>query len=229
MDILNWIYMKTAGLVKTEANDAQTDLVALGAQVPFSKRDDGYQTYGMTLADAVHAGCTENNTLRTGIYDIYPFAIGVPVMTKTCTQVIDTPASPTFLAVNLQGWKISGSVNLDENLAQDLIYLGTVETNTFFTNFPWKITGTVYAADPVSLGYGLRYSALANGATVYDNNGNTFIPCDIIQFIPDPFTGGFDLYLAYEALAPGAEVSALVSFEYEFLTDITEEPTFTYY
>ena len=60
MDILNWLYMKTAGLVKTTANDPKTDLVALGAQVPFTKRDDGYQTYAMTLKDAVQSGCIGN-------------------------------------------------------------------------------------------------------------------------------------------------------------------------
>lgn len=60
MDILNWLYMKTAGLVKTTANNPETDLVALGAQVPFSKRDDGYQTYAMPIKDLVQAGLPAN-------------------------------------------------------------------------------------------------------------------------------------------------------------------------
>ena len=60
MDILNWLYMKTAGLVKTTANDPSTDLVALGANVGFNKRDDQYQTYAMPLKDAVQDGLIAN-------------------------------------------------------------------------------------------------------------------------------------------------------------------------
>lgn len=48
--------MKTAGLVKTTANDPSNDLVALGANVGFNKRDDQYQTYAMPLKDMVQAG-----------------------------------------------------------------------------------------------------------------------------------------------------------------------------
>lgn len=227
MDILNWIYLKTQGLIRTKANNPATDVIALGAEVPFTTRGDGYQTYGMPLADAVHAGCTENNTLRTGILDNYPFAIGYPVLLKTCTQVIDTPAFPTFLPIDLQGWKVAGSVNIGEQLNADSIYLGTVENITSnFTGFPWKITGTVYTFDednniPI-------YTTLANGATVFDENGFTIIPCDF-RFVIDGFNSGFDLYLEYNSRTLGAEVQAIVSFEFEFLTGSTDEPTFTYF
>jgi hypothetical protein len=60
MDILNWLYTKAAGLVKTKANDPNTDLIALGANVGFNRRDDQYQTYGMTLKNCVQSGCTGN-------------------------------------------------------------------------------------------------------------------------------------------------------------------------
>jgi hypothetical protein len=66
MDILNWLYIKRQQLIKTTPNNAQTDLVALGAEVPFSRRDDGYQTYAMTLADLSNAGDVAN----TGYYTI---------------------------------------------------------------------------------------------------------------------------------------------------------------
>lgn len=56
MDILNWLYLKAAGLVKTTANNPDTDLIALGANVGFNKRGDEYQTYGMTLKDGVNSG-----------------------------------------------------------------------------------------------------------------------------------------------------------------------------
>ena len=52
--------MKTAGLVKTTANNPNTDLIAVGAEVPFSKRDDGYQTYAMPIKDLVQSGLLAN-------------------------------------------------------------------------------------------------------------------------------------------------------------------------
>lgn len=224
MDILNWLYIKTADLIRTEANNAKTDLVALGAEVPFTTRGDGYQTYGMTLADAVHAGCTENNTLYTGIYDELPFTIGVPVMLKTCTKVIDTPAFPTFVAVNLQGWKVAGSILLTGQ-SSDAIYLGTIENGAFFTGYPWKITGTVYTSD----GSDTFYSALANGATAYDSDSATFIPIDVM-ITTQPFPGGLDIFLTYDQnVNPNAEVGAIVSFEFEFLAEENLDITFTYY
>ena len=60
MTILNWLYWKKQQLIKTEANNADTDLIVLGAEVPFTKRDDGYQDYAMPLKDAVQSGCKAN-------------------------------------------------------------------------------------------------------------------------------------------------------------------------
>jgi hypothetical protein len=79
MDILNWLYTKTAGLVKTKANDPNTDLIALGANVGFSRRDDQYQTYGMTLKNCVQSGCTGN----TKHYELN--------ITATNVVTVDTP------------------------------------------------------------------------------------------------------------------------------------------
>ena len=78
MDILNWFYLKKEQLIRTKANNAKTDLVVLGAEVPFSQRSDGYQTYGMTLADAVKAGDAAN----TGYYTVdYASTYAVTVTT----------------------------------------------------------------------------------------------------------------------------------------------------
>jgi hypothetical protein len=71
--------MKTAGLVKTTANDPKTDLVALGANVGFNKRDDQYQTYAMPLSAAVQSG----NVGNTKHYELD--------ITATNTVVVDTP------------------------------------------------------------------------------------------------------------------------------------------
>jgi hypothetical protein len=60
MTILNWLYLKKQQLIRIEANNADTDLIVLGAEVPFTTRDDGYQDYAMTLKDAVQSGCKAN-------------------------------------------------------------------------------------------------------------------------------------------------------------------------
>jgi len=79
MDILNWLYLKKQQLIKKTANDAKTDLIVLGAEVPFTKRDDGYQSYAMTLADATQSG----NQGNTKHYELD--------MTVTNTVTVDTP------------------------------------------------------------------------------------------------------------------------------------------
>ena len=70
MDILNWIYIKTQGLIRTTPSNADTDLVAIGGQVPFTTRDDGYQTYAMTLKDLSVAGDVANTAYYTLDYSL---------------------------------------------------------------------------------------------------------------------------------------------------------------
>lgn len=79
MDILNWLYIKSQQLIKTKANDPSTDLIVLGAEVPFNKRDDGYQTYAMTLKDATQSACSGN----TKHYELD--------ITTTNVVTVDTP------------------------------------------------------------------------------------------------------------------------------------------
>lgn len=93
MDILNWLYIKTANLIRTEANNADEDLVAIGGKVPFTTRDDGYQTYGLTVKDLSVAGDVANTafytlnynsgpaitvTTQKGVIEITNFAASVP-------------------------------------------------------------------------------------------------------------------------------------------------------
>lgn len=51
MDILNWIYLVKNKLRKTTVQNPDKDLVILGADVGFSKRGDGYLSYGMHVTD----------------------------------------------------------------------------------------------------------------------------------------------------------------------------------
>lgn len=51
MDILNWLYLRKNQLIKKTVNNATTDLVVLGADATFARRDDKYKTYAMTVED----------------------------------------------------------------------------------------------------------------------------------------------------------------------------------
>jgi len=108
MDILNWLYIRRQQLIKTTPNNAQTDLVALGAEVPFSRRDDGYQTYAMTLADLSNAGDVAN----TGYYTID--------LNTTITNTVDVTTAkgaprsllkPTLFCRSLVIKQLSSNVN----------------------------------------------------------------------------------------------------------------------
>lgn len=66
MDILNWLYLRKERLIKKTANNANTDLVAIGADVSFLKRDDKYKTYAMPIKDFSVAGDVAN----TGSYEL---------------------------------------------------------------------------------------------------------------------------------------------------------------
>jgi len=84
MDILNWLYLKKEQLIRTKANNPDTDLVALGANVGFNKRDDQYQTYAMPLKDLVQAG----NEAITAHYELDIAATSVVTVT-TPRGIID--------------------------------------------------------------------------------------------------------------------------------------------
>jgi hypothetical protein len=106
MDILNWLYIKRQQLIRTEANNASTDLLVLGAEVPFTTRDDGYQSYAMPLANAIQSG----NVGNTKHYELDVTATNV-VTVDTPRGIIDIlnvgssafPPDPAF-ATSIKGW-----------------------------------------------------------------------------------------------------------------------------
>lgn len=59
MDILNWLYLRKQQLIKPTLNNKATDLVVLGAELPYTKRGDKYETYAMTVADLATAMAPE--------------------------------------------------------------------------------------------------------------------------------------------------------------------------
>lgn len=227
MDILNWLYLVKKKFTRTSVENPDTDLIALGANVGYIKRGDKYQTYAVPFGSAIAE--VEGNVLRTGIYDTFPFAVGPTVMTKTTTKVIDTPASPTSIAVDLQGWRLSGTVETDGYMAAESIYLGSLEfpdSIMFWWIFPWKTTGTVYA-------YNQNedqdiYTPLANGALMYDNDSGDNISTDI-YITTNYYPGGVDLFLNYHGTSPANELQATISYQFEFLHPTVSTPQFYYY
>jgi hypothetical protein len=84
MDILNWLFIKREKLIRTTANNADTDLIAVGANVGFQKRDDEYRTYAMPIKDLSVAGDVAN----TGYYTL-DYSLGFVVDVTTQKGVIE--------------------------------------------------------------------------------------------------------------------------------------------
>lgn len=218
MDILNWLSLKRQQLIKTKPNNTKTDLVVLGAEVPFTQRGDGYQNYAMPLADAVKAGCEVNNTYDTLIYTEYPYVIK-PSMIPGCT----TFNHPSF--GKLVSYKIAGAVDIQGGNPVDSLYLGTIEIVSGFYFGEYKVTGNVTFYDGVDF----YNSALANGADVKDDDTNLPIAADIMQIVtntPNPVER--DLYLNWSSTA-AVTISATVIFELEILAFENAELTFIVY
>lgn len=91
MDILNWLFLRKEQLIRKTANNADTDLVAIGADVTFAKRDDRYQTYAMPIKDFSVAGDVANTGYYTLDIDAFPFAVTVNTV-KGIIEIINTDA-----------------------------------------------------------------------------------------------------------------------------------------
>lgn len=218
MDILNWLSLKRQQLIKKTPNDVKTDLIVLGAEVPFTQRGDGYQNYAMPLADAVAAGSQANNTYDTLIYTVFPYVV-TPSMIKGSTTI----THPNF--GTLVSYKIVGAVDLQGSAPVDSLYLGTIEMLSGFYFGEYKLTGNVTFYD----GAEFYNSALANGADVKDDDTNLPIAADVMQVVVDtPSPVERDLYLNWSSAA-AVTISATVIFELEILVFENAELTFTVY
>ena len=107
MDILNWLYIKSQQLIRTKANDPNTDLIVLGANVGFNRRDDQYQTYAMPLKDAVQSG----NVGNTKHYELD--------ITTTTVVTVDTPRG----IIDITGMGSSAPLTPDEAYGSSVSFL----------------------------------------------------------------------------------------------------------
>lgn len=115
MDILNFLYLKKQQLIKTVANDPATDLLILGAEVPFTKRGDGYETYALSLADAVPSVYNKAN-----ITQITSDSTGVTVNANT--GVITTVALTTAAQAKTIFTVTNSVVTVDSLISVSAIY-----------------------------------------------------------------------------------------------------------
>jgi len=167
MDILNWLYIKRQQLIRTEANNPSTDLLVLGAEVPFTTRDDGYQSYAMPLANAIQSG----NVGNTKHYELDITATNV-VTVDTPRGIIDilgmgtsAPLIPDPAYANSVGFFINNpdldltSVNRDNIYVQYSVYYSQATDDNVIPHL--IATG----ASPLGLGFNLYNANPANALT----------------------------------------------------------------
>jgi len=163
MDILNFLFLRKHDLVRSEASNASTDLLVLGAQVAQSKRDDQYQTYGLPLANAVVSADKANT-------EFYILDLNTTFIAEVSTQKGVIELTTLFLAPPpLPGFATSlpiTIVNPDVDFSDtDRVY---IQTSLYYSpavddNFvPYLITTgvatginlTLYNASPLPAGAG---------------------------------------------------------------------------
>jgi len=175
MTILNWLYLKKQQLIKTEANNAETDLIVLGAQVPFTTRDDGYQDYAMPLKDAVQSG----NQANTKHYELDITATST-VTVNTNRGIIDitgmgssVPLTPALAYGSSVGFLINNP-DLDLTFAnKDNIY---VQYSVYYNQAATDNTIPYLIATGVSAGLGFNlYNANPAVASANNWDGDLYV------------------------------------------------------
>ena len=184
MDILNWIYIKTQGLIRTTPSNADTDLVAIGGQVPFTTRDDGYQTYAMTLKDLSVAGDVAN----TGYYTVdlnTTSAVNVTTPKGVIEITMDDSIADPLPAFGSAVPLVINNVDMDFSNADNVYiqissYYNPVPGDTFIPYvistgiLPIGATFAIFNANPALAGSLSTFTASA-GTTILAAAGNTYI------------------------------------------------------
>jgi hypothetical protein len=113
MDILNWLYLRKQQLIRTTANNADTDIVALGADVTFAKRDDLYKTYAMTLKDLSVAGDVANTGYYTVDLDVPVISVDVNTQKGVIEIIMDETNTNPLPAFGSSVSMIITNANMD--------------------------------------------------------------------------------------------------------------------
>jgi predicted transcriptional regulator len=178
MDILNWLYLRKEQLIKTTANNPATDLVAIGADVTFARRDDKYKTYAMPIKDLSVAGDVAN----TGSYEL-DLAVTNVVTVTTQKGIID-----------ILGMGVPGNIPGPSYATPELIYINNPELDLTVANREKiYIQYSIYyspAVDDNAIPYVLTTGAITTGLAFSIFNANPAIAG------ANNWDG--DLYLYYE-------------------------------
>ena len=180
MDILNWLFIKRQKLIRTTASNADTDLVAIGANVGFPKRDDEYKTYAMPIKDLSLAGDVAN----TAHYELDITTSSVVTVT-TPRGIIDITGMGTSLPLTPDPAYASSVTFFINNLDLDLTFTNRdniyVQYSLYYSQ---AIDDTVI---PYLISTGL---ASGVGFNLYNANATAYGPLD------NSWTGA--LYVYYE-------------------------------
>lgn len=185
MDILNWLYLRTNKLIRTTANSPK-DLVALGADATFAKRDDKYLTYAMSIEDLANAGDVAN----TGYYSIdlntsLSSVVNVTTKKGVIEIIMESPsedpqpafasAVPLYIAnaamdfTNPDNVYIQHSVYyspaIDDSFIPYVMSTGVIPTGAEFS---------IFNANPTLVGEITSYTPGA-GTTILAQAGNTYV------------------------------------------------------
>jgi len=178
MDILNWLYLRKEQLIRTTANNPETDLIAIGADVTFAKRDDKYKTYAMPIKDLSVAGDIAN----TGSYEL-DLAVTNVVTVTTQKGIID-----------ILGMGVPGNIPDPSYATPELIYINNPELDLTVANREnIYIQYSIYyspAIDDNAIPYVLATGVITIGLAFSIFNAN--------PAIADANNWGGDLYLYYE-------------------------------
>ena len=183
MDILNWLYLRKEQLIRTTANNPETDLVAIGADVTFAKRDDKYKTYAMPIKDLVATGDVANTayyTVDLGVTNVVNVTTQKGVIEITMDNTIADPL-PAFgsivpLVINNVDMDFS---NADNVYIQTSPYYNPAIGDTFIPYvistgvLPIGASFAIFNANPTLAGALLTFTA-SGGTTILAEAGNNY-------------------------------------------------------
>ncbi len=183
MDILNWLYLRKEQLIRTTANNPATDLVAIGADVTFAKRDDKYKTYAMPIKDLVAAGSAANTAYYT--VDLNTTSVvnvttpkGVIEITMDNTIADPLPAFGSVVPLIINNVDMDFS-NADNIYIQTSPYYNPAIGDTFIPYvistgvLPIGASFAIFNANPALAGALLTFT-VSGGTTIIAEAGNTY-------------------------------------------------------
>jgi hypothetical protein len=151
MDILNWLYLRKQQLIKKTVNNATTDLVVLGADATFAKRDDKYKTYAMTVED-------------------FATAVALPPAYKSFTALLTQSGESDIVSIN------SGNLTIGVTYAFDAMDITQWDfTNVGGPKYPDTTSFIATGTTPNAWGSDWVYNTGAPVATILENTiGNVW-------------------------------------------------------